>query len=123
MGAVEVISAGSAEPHWSPQAGEAFVIRLTVNVHGAERERAAPFEYRLTVTARAMGVGSATIGTIGERAGVLPPAGIVHLDLSSSGLPAGIYRLDGVLRVFKPGATRALVLLSVNGGLLDVSEA
>jgi hypothetical protein len=74
----------------------------------------------LAEIARTVGEPDAKPGQLGEATGTLAAGG--HVELRSTGLPPGIYRLDGAVRVAQPGSDLPHRVVAVQGRLLQVNE-
>lgn len=114
---LEILSgAGGGSPQRSLEADEPFLVRLRLDDAGAGTQ----FSYAVTVVARTVGEPRRQTRTVGEAAGTLAAGG--DLEVRSSGLPPGIYRLDGAVRVHQPGLDLPHRLVTIQGGLLQVTQ-
>jgi Helix-hairpin-helix domain len=116
---LEVIPAASSAPQWSLEAGEPFTVRLAFDLQGAEAVSRAPLAYAVTIVARTMGESRRQTETVGENDGTLGGRGGAAVEVQSTGLPPGIYRLEGALRLREPESARPR-LVTLEGGLLQV---
>jgi hypothetical protein len=117
---LEVVSATSGAPQRSLNAGEPFAVRLAFDLQGAEAVSRAPLAYTASIFARTMGESRRQPETVGEDAGTLEGTGRAILEVRSTGLPPGTYRLEGTLRLRDPDSTRPRRLATLKGGLLQV---
>jgi hypothetical protein len=100
----------------SLEAGEPFAVRMRLDPAGEGTQ----LSYAVTVVARTVGEPRRQTRTVGEATGTLAAGG--HIELRSTGLPPGIYRLDGAVRVRQPGSDLPHRVVAVQGGLLQVNE-
>jgi len=117
---LEVVSAASGAPQWSLEAGEPFTVRLAFDLQGAEALSRAPLAYTVSIFARTLGESRRQTETVGEDDGTLGETGRASLEVRSTGLPPGTYRLEGALRLREPDSARPRRLVTLTGGLLQV---
>jgi hypothetical protein len=113
---LEILPEAGGGAQRSLEADEPFLVRLRLDPVGAGTQ----FSYAATVVARTVGEPRRQTRTVGEAAGTLTADG--HLEVQSIGLPPGIYRLDGAVRVRRPGLDLPHRLVAIQGGLLQVTQ-
>lgn len=116
---LEVLPAAAGSSQRSLEAGEPFAVRMRLDP-GAGTSAGTQLSYSVTVVARTVGEPRRQTRTVGEAAGTLAAGG--DLEVRSSGLLPGFYRLDGAVRVRQPGSDLPHRLVTVQGGLLQVSQ-
>ena len=119
---LEVVPTASGAPQWSLEADEPFTVRLAFDLQGTEPSSRAPLAYNVTIVARTVGESRRQTQTVGESDGMLGGTGGAAVELRSAGLPPGIYRLDGALRLREPDPARPDRLVTLEGGLLQVAQ-
>lgn len=117
---LEVLPGAVGSSQRSLEAGEPFAVRMRVDPVGAGTSAGTQLFYVVTVVARTVGEPRRQTRTVGEATGTLAAGG--DLEVRSTGLPPGIYRLDGAVRVCQPGSDLPQRLVTVQGGLLQVSQ-
>lgn len=120
---LEVVSTASGIPQWSLEAGEPFVVRLAFDLQGTEPSSRAPLAYNVTIVARTVGESRRQTRTVGARDGTLGGTGGAAVEVRSPGLPPGVYRLEGALRLREPDPVRPHRLVTLEGGLLQITES
>jgi len=113
---LEILPGAGGSSQRSLEADEPFLVRLRLD----PVEAGTQFSYAVTVVARTVGEPRRQTRTVGEAAGTLAAGGDV--EVQSTGLPPGIYRLDGAIRVRQPGLDLPHRLVTIQGGLLQVTE-
>jgi hypothetical protein len=121
LGELEVVSAATGASQWSLEAGEPFAVRLAFDPQVAEESGREPLAYTVSIFARTLGESPRRTETVGEVAGKLPGTRLPTLGVLSSGLPRGIYRLEGAVRLLEADSARPRRLVTLEGGLLQVS--
>jgi hypothetical protein len=112
---LEILPGAGGSAQRSLEADEPFLVRLRLG-DGAGTQ----LSYAVTVVARTVGEPRRQTRTVGEAAGTLAAGGDV--EVQSTGLPPGIYRLDGAVRVRRPGLDLPHRLVTIQGGLLQVTQ-
>jgi hypothetical protein len=118
--ALEVVSAASGASQRLLASGEPFTVRLRLDRQGAEAPSRAPLAYAITIVARTVGERRRQAETVGETDGTLDGGGGAAVEVPCTGLPPGIYRLEGAVRLRDPDSARPRHLLTLEGGLLQV---
>lgn len=118
---VDVISTASGTPQWSLKAGEPFAVRLAFDLQGAPSS-GAPLGYTVGIFARTVGESRRQTRAVGEDKGTLGETGEFTLEIRSTGLPLGTYRLEGALRLYEPSSSTPHRLVALEGGLLEVTD-
>ena len=113
---LEILPGAGGSSLRSLEADEPFVVRMRLDDVGV----GAQLSYAVTVVARTVGEPRRQTRTVGEAAGTLAAGG--DLEVQSAGLPPGIYRLDGAVRVRQPGLDLPHRLVTIQGGLLQVTQ-
>jgi len=113
---LEILPGAAGSSQRSLEADEPFLVRLRLDPVGAGTQ----FSYAVTVVARTVGEPRRQTRRIGEATGTLAAGGDV--EVQSTGLPPGIYRLDGAVRVRQPGLDLPHRLVTIQGGLLQVTR-
>ena len=118
---VLLVPAGATSASQAVPAGAPFAVRIALDVQGIDAGR--PLHYRLGVTARQVGASPASTTPVGAETGTVAlTSGAVRVELAGRGLPEGLYRLRGALRLYDgPVSTRPRRLVDIDGGLLDVT--
>lgn len=117
---LEVLTAAAGSSQRSLEAGEPFAVRMRLDPVGAGASAGAQLSYAVTVVARTVGEPRRHTRTVGAATGTVAAGG--DLEVRSTGLPSGIYRLNGAVRVRQPGSDLPHRLVTVQGGLLQVSQ-
>jgi hypothetical protein len=125
LGELEVVSAATGASQWSLKAGEPFAVRLAFDPQVAEEFGPEPLAYTVSIFARTLGESRRRTETVGEDAGKLRGTGratsVVRSMVRSTGLLPGTYRLEGAVRLLEPDSARPRRLVTLRGGLLQVS--
>ena len=117
---LEVVSAAPGASQRLLRAGEPFTVRLAFDLQEAEAWGRAPLAYTVSISARTLGESRRRTETVGEDAGTLGKTGRPALEVRSTGLPPGTYRLEGSLRLRDPDSAGPHRLITLKGGLLQV---
>jgi hypothetical protein len=115
-----VVSAAPRASQRSLKAGEPFIVRLAFDLPDAKAWGRAPLAYTVRISARTLGESRRRTETVGEDAGPLGRTGRAVLEVRSTGLPSGTYRLEGSLRLRDPDSAGPHRLITLKAGLLQV---
>ena len=119
---VEAISIVLGTPQRSFKAHEPFAVRLAFDFPGNAPASGAPPGYTVDIFARTLGESRRHIQAVGEHKGMVDEAGAATMEIRSTGLPSGIYRLEGTLRLYELSSSRPHSLAALEGGLLEVTN-
>ncbi len=117
---LKVTSADSDNPNYVLREGQPFVVRLSLDPGGLAASRKVPLVYEASIIARQPGGRDRTVGEARRRIEV---SRVTTINVASTGLPQGMYRLDALVRLSPAGAEHrhhAGATAYLEGELLEV---
>jgi hypothetical protein len=119
---VDVTSIVSGTSQRSFIAREPFAVRLAFDSQPATSASGEPLGYAVDIFARTVGERRRHIQAVGKHEGTVDEAGAAIVEIRSTGLPSGTYRLEGTLRLYEPSSSRPHRLAALEGGLFEVTN-